>query len=235
VERVLPSPELKDRIADLAVGLASNCDFADTEVEELIRKHMKHARLLPFVAFVTPEFEWIAGFSGSERPEEILRIIEEVENSPLLQLPENRRKWIATLVERSKRSAEAGNWMRVMRNVRETRGVFGRSPERDALEAIADKARAWANGRFAAAIELAQTGGDLRDARKAIEEARKHFRKEPEYRDAGRGLSAIRRVAEIRKLEGDGEPDMALRKKAAEEYKGTPWAAAFEVKAPTDK
>jgi len=201
---------------------------------QIMREHLAGAQMLPFVALVTHDGKWVGGFSGFKQPAEFLRILEAAEKSPLLQASEATRKKLKTLVERSEKSAAAGNWKGVMRNVQSARKLSGRCPERTALYAIADQARAWANAQFATAIRLAQTGGDLKEALKAISEVRKHFTKEPEADDAALGLKAIRRVEQIRKIEGEGEPDTELRRKSAEKYKDTRWTAAFEVKAPGD-
>lgn len=197
-----------------------------------MRERLPTARTLPFVAFVTYDGKWVGGYSGYKQPAEFLKVLEAAERSPLLQASEAVRKKLETLVERSEKSAKAGNWKGVMRNVQAARKLHGRCKERDALYAIAGQARVWANGKLDTAIELAQTGGDLKAALKAISEVRKHFTKEPEADDAALGLKAIRRVEQIRKIEGDGEPDTALRAKAAEKYKDSRWAAAFQTKAP---
>jgi hypothetical protein len=235
VERVLPSDEIKKRIADLAVGLAANCDQPEGDVEKIMREHLAGAQMLPFVAFVTYDGKWVGGYSGFKQPADFLRVLEAAEKSPLLQASEAVRKKLQPLVERSEKSAEAGNWKGVVRNVQSARKLHGRCPERTALNGLMDKARAWATGQFDTAIKLAQTGGDLKAALKAISEVRKHFTKEPEADDAALGLKAIRRVEQIRRIEGEGERKTDLRLKAAEKYKDTRWAAAFDVKAPQDE
>lgn len=223
---------MRKRIADLAVGLASDCDSPEGDVQQMMREHLPNARTLPFVAFITYDGKWVGGFSGSKRSPEFLAAVEAAENSPLLQASEATRKKLAKLVERSTHSAEAGNWKGVVGNDQAARKLRGRCPEREALAALMGKARAWANGHCATAIEAAQTGGDLKAATKALSEVRKHFTKEPEADDAATGLKAIRRLEQIRRIEGDGEPEAELRKNAAEKFKDTRWTAVFATKAP---
>lgn len=64
MQRVLPDPKIKQRLADLAVGLASNCDAPEQSVEQLMRANLPNARTLPFVAFVSHDGKWVRGFSG---------------------------------------------------------------------------------------------------------------------------------------------------------------------------
>ena len=56
---------MKKRLGSLVVGLASDCDNPETDVEKIMRAHLPDAQTLPFVAFVTHHGKRVRGFSGS--------------------------------------------------------------------------------------------------------------------------------------------------------------------------
>lgn len=62
--RVLPHPSIRGRIRRVAVGLVAECDRPEPAVQQLFRRHLRGARMLPFVGIVTPEGRWVTGFSG---------------------------------------------------------------------------------------------------------------------------------------------------------------------------
>ncbi len=65
VSRVLPAPRIRSRISDACVGLAADCDDPDPKVEAVFRQAMPEASLLPFVAVVSPDLEYVTGWQGS--------------------------------------------------------------------------------------------------------------------------------------------------------------------------
>ncbi len=62
--RVLPHARIRDRIANIAVGLVAECDRPESKVYWLFKRNLHNARMLPFVAFVTPKGGWVTGFAG---------------------------------------------------------------------------------------------------------------------------------------------------------------------------
>ena len=48
MQRVLPDPSVKDRIAKLCVGLAADCDAPEDSVERLMSANLAGAQTLPF-------------------------------------------------------------------------------------------------------------------------------------------------------------------------------------------
>ena len=64
VSRVVTDPRVRPRIAKVAVGLAAECDRPEPGVQRLFNRHLANARMLPFVAFLTAEGEYITGFAG---------------------------------------------------------------------------------------------------------------------------------------------------------------------------
>ncbi len=64
VAQVLPAPAVKSRISAACVGLAADCDEPDPRVEAVFQKSMPNASLLPFVAVVSPDLEYVTGWQG---------------------------------------------------------------------------------------------------------------------------------------------------------------------------
>lgn len=65
VSRVLPAPAVKSRLSAACVGLAADCDEPDPRVESIFRRAMPDASLLPFVAVVSPDLEYVTGWQGA--------------------------------------------------------------------------------------------------------------------------------------------------------------------------
>jgi hypothetical protein len=65
VSRVLPTAGLRERFAANTVGLAADCDEPDPKLEALFKIGLgPDAKALPFVAFASPDLEWIGGWAG---------------------------------------------------------------------------------------------------------------------------------------------------------------------------
>lgn len=222
MERVLPDPEVKERIADLAVGLASNCDAPEGDVEKLMREHLKGASTLPFVAFVTHDGRWVGGFSGYRDVAAFRKALDDAEGSPLIQASEAVRKKLAGLGQKAAKAAEAGDWKGVVAAAREAGKTTGRCSERKALAALRAKAKAWASARLDEAAKAAR-GGDSAAAQAAIAEVRLQYAGEPEAAEADAGAKAVRKLS----LLPAGEAGARAREKAAEEFRGTRWEAIF--------
>jgi len=223
VERVLPGSEVKDRIQDLAVGLAADCDAPEADVERLMRENLKGANMLPFAAFVTHDGKWVGGFSGFRDAAEFLKVLDAAEQSPLIQASEATRKKLGGLADKATKAAEAGDWKTVATACREAAKSSGRCPERKALVALRKKAGAWASGRLDEAVAAARAG-DVAKAQAAIADVRKQLAGDPEADDADTGTKALRRLAAI----PAGEAGARNREKAAVEYRESRWAAIFE-------
>lgn len=229
MERVLPDKDIAARIADIAVGLATDCDRPERDVDKILSEHLKGAQMLPFVAFLGHDGKWVAGYSGFKGKDEFLKVLEQAENDPALQASDAVRKKLAVIVTRAGKAAEKGDWKTVMRTAKDAAKTTGRCPERTQLGEIVGKAKAWATGEFDAAIRLAQSGGSLEDARAKLMEVRKQFGGEPEADDADKGLKALQRLASIAKTEAGGGDGTASREKAFREFEGTRWTAIFEA------
>jgi hypothetical protein len=229
---------VKARIGALAVGLAADCDSPERDVESLMSTNLPGAGTLPFAGFVTPDLKWVGGFSGYKDESGFLGVLEAAEKSPLLDATEAVKKKLATLADKATKAAEKGDWKTVMASGTEAAATTGRCPDRGRLEDLVKKARAWAEERLAGVVADVRKGGDLPAARKALEDVRKAFAGEAEAEDAAKGLKALQRIGNIRAVEADpkGLDPESIRKKAAKEYEGSRWAAAFgkEAAAPAE-
>jgi len=228
VERVLPSDEVKAKVAALTVGLASDCDSPEGDVDQLVRKNLSGASTLPFVGLVAYDGTWVAGFSGFKDAAGLLAVLEEAEKSPVLQASAATQKKIAGLATRAEKSAGKGDWKSVLKAGRDVMKMYGRCPERETLAGLVKQARDWAAGRFAEVERICRSGGDLAEARKVLGEVRKHFTGEPERDESDAGLKAIQRLATIVSVESRGSAPEGLREKAVAEHKDSRWARIFE-------
>jgi hypothetical protein len=65
VSRILPTAGLRERFVANAIGLAADCDEPDPKLEALFKIGLgPDAKALPFVAFASPDLEWIGGWAG---------------------------------------------------------------------------------------------------------------------------------------------------------------------------
>jgi len=71
VERILPN--LKAGLGAACVGLAADCDEPDPRIEALFRRAMPDASMLPFVAIVTPDLQFVTGWQGGIGADEVVR------------------------------------------------------------------------------------------------------------------------------------------------------------------
>ncbi len=67
VQSVVPRPEVAALLQEHFVPLASDCDEAEPEVEELAMK-LEDAMMLPFVLFVDAQGQFLTGSSGPVSP-----------------------------------------------------------------------------------------------------------------------------------------------------------------------
>jgi hypothetical protein len=78
-ERILPHPRIRGRLSAAAVGLAADCDHPEGSVYWLFRRNLPGARMLPFVAFLTEDGQWVTGWSGSRSLEFVSQSLEVAE------------------------------------------------------------------------------------------------------------------------------------------------------------
>ena len=232
MERALPSAEVKPRIAAAAIGRGTDCDAPEDSVEDLMRSHLTDARTLPFVGLLTPDGEWIDGWSGHKDAAGVLAVLTKAQQSPLLAATPAVQKRLDKLAKDATTAAQKGAWKAVLVAARDAGKSIGRCEQRDTIRAAEQQARAWAAEQLATAVQEARSGGDLTPVRKRIAEVRRHFGDEPEGLDAEQGRKAVLRLTQIRDAETQPNPKKDLREKAAETFAGSRWPAIFERPAP---
>ena len=226
MQRVIPHAHVKDRLADLAVGLAADCDNTEPGVEEILRAGLPKATGLPFVAFVTYDGKWVDGYAGSTNSDTFLESLAKAEKAPSLQASPAVRKKITGLAARAQREAKKGKWKAVVRAHQTAAKLTGRCAERTELNALMTRARAWAEAQLNSAAKLGATGTDLPTAEKLIKSIKSAFANEPESKDAAKGLKAFKALTKIQKAEA-GTRDEPAREKAAARYEGSRWTIIF--------
>ena len=222
---------MKDRVAKLFVGLAAPCDPPGQEraVAELMQANLKGAQTLPFVGFVTPDLQWVAGFSGGKSASGLASVIDAVENSPLLQASPEVTKKLTALAEQAAAAAEKAQWPKVLAAAKQASALRGRSPIREQIDVALGQARAWAATEMTGILDVVRSGGDRSAARAALKKVSGAFVGEPEAREADAGMKAIDKYGVILAIAPDKQA--AAREKAAKDFAGTRWTALFAAPA----
>lgn len=233
MQRVLPTSPVKERIAALALGLAVDCDGPPSDVDEILRANLPDASALPFVAFLTPDGQWVDGASGFQDNAAMLALIERAAKSPLLEAKPAVRKQLEKPAATAMAAVAKSDWKTVLVAAREAGKSTGRCPERASIRAAEQQARAWAAAQLDTAAQEAAAGGDLVAVRKRLAAVKQHFTGEPEGADAETGSKAVQRLQTVREVEANPNPARDLRERSAAPYKGTRWAAIFAK--PSDK
>ena len=228
MERALPNPEVKSRLSAIAIGLAADCDAPDGGIDELMHQGLPGATGLPFVAILTPDGQWIDGFSGYRDAKELASFLDRAAKSPLLEAPAAVRKQLEKLATAATAAAARADWKPVLAAAREADKSHGRCPERTAIKAAEQKAREWLAAQYDAVFQAAATGADLAPARQRLADVKRHFAGEPEALDADTGTKALQRLKYVREIEANPNPARDLRERSAAMFPGTRWTALFE-------
>ncbi len=219
-------------MAELAIGLAADCDNPEPAVAKIFRAKLPGATGLPFVAFITHDTKWVDGYSGFKNTGDFQKVMEKADKSPYLQASKATRKKLAGIVARAEKAAGRGDWKSVMKAAKDTAKTSGRCPERKQMRALVAKAHGWAEAEIKRALKLARSADDLAQARKVLMDVRKRMARLPEADDAAEGLKALRQLTRIHKIEAAGKGKDGLREKAAAKFKESRWAAIFSKQAP---
>ena len=209
------------------MGLAAECDppAAEQAVADLLASKLGAGGSLPVAAFVTPDLKWVGGFRGYKDADEFSKFLEDVENSPVLAASPEVAKKLEALAGQATAAAEKALWPKVLSSARESAALFGRHAARAKIAAALVKAREYAEGELAKALDSVQKGGDRAAVRADLKKLASAFANEPEGKEADAGAKAVDRLTTI-----DGvapENQAAAREKAAREFAGTRWVNCF--------
>jgi hypothetical protein len=227
VQRVLTATPIKQRIGELAIGYAADCDRSDSDIGELLSTNLPDAKMLPFVAFLTPTGQWITGASGYQEPHELIALMNTAAASPLMNAAPEVQKALAKPAATATAAAAKGDWKPVLAVAREAKKTTGRCPERTAIAAAEKQARDYAAAEFAAVLAAAATPGDLAPLKKRLTALKAPYAGEPEATDCDTGLKALQQLQFVRDVEARGNPAKDLRARTAEPFQGTRWTALF--------
>src|SRR5262245_11190605 len=216
----------------VAVGLAVEWYSADPAIEDLCMKNLPDPRQAPMVGFLTPEGTWVDGFSGSIDTPAFLKVLERVEQSPLLNAAPAVRKQLEKHAAGVGPACDKGDWQPVLIAAREAKKSYGRCPERDAINAAEKKAREWAATELDAVVQEAKAGGDIAALRKRLGVVKQKFAGEPEAADVDTGLKALTKLTLVRDVEAGGNPARDLRERHRAPFNGTRWTALFDKPTP---
>ena len=114
----------------LAIGLASDCDSPESDVQQIMRANLPNATGLPFVAFITHDGKWVEGYSGFKSAGDFSKIMQKADKTPYLQASKATRKKIANIVKRADTAAARGDWKSVVKGSKAAAKMAGRCPER---------------------------------------------------------------------------------------------------------
>jgi hypothetical protein len=212
----------------LAVGLAAPCDPPGREDKlwQFMTEKFDGAPSLPFVAWVTHDFEYVHGFTGGRTLRQFEKDLEIVEASPLVPATLEVEKKITALAAKAAKAAETESWPTVLAAGREVAQLKGRCPQRDVLAEAVEQARDFAASRFDWVEDSVADAKDLKPLKAVLKGVQKQFKGEPEAETAKLGLKAVDTYARIAKL--DGEKAVVARGKAAATFKDTRWAPLFQ-------
>lgn len=212
VQKVLPSDSLRRRVQGLCVGLAADCDEPEPKVAAIFCANLPGAFLLPFVAVLSPDLEWVTGWSGGKSAEEV---------GMHLDRGEAFRR--SARVAEAKRAAEAGRWGRVVRLAQEAGG--GRSgPDAEEWRALLARADAWAEKALADAVAAAKAGR-CEEAQRLLDAVEREMPGRWAADDAEVGKKALKRREALEAIAKDAQAE--ARRAARTEYAGTRWAVLF--------
>jgi len=228
---------VRDRIANSCVGLAACCDPPDVEDKLLFffSEKFEGATSLPFGVFMTPDFEFVHGFTGSRSVKQFQADLDLVEKHPLFPATAEAAAKLTKLGERAAKDAAAEKWAKVLKTGRAGAAIRGACPERKALDDAVAAARKYAESRFMWVETEAKTADDVVAMTKELRAVQKLFKGEPEAAAAKLGQKAVITALAIRVAAEDTGADTAdARKIAAEQYAGTRWEWLFRKRPPPD-
>jgi hypothetical protein len=207
------------------VGLSSDCDRPESEVDRLLSAHLGAAGALPVVAFVTRDLKWVGGYRGYKDAGGFAAVLADIENSPVLNASPADAKKLESLAAQADKALEKAQWPNVMAAWKGAAAIQGNSPFRARIEAAVARARVWADGELTKGLESVKAGGDRNALRAVLKKVSTTFAGEPEQKEADVGVKALDKLSVIEGLAADQQT--VAREKAAKDFAGTRWTALF--------
>jgi hypothetical protein len=182
---------------------------------------------------MTPDFEFVHGFTGSRSVEQFQADLDLVEQHPLFPATEKDALRLAKLGEKAAKDAAAEKWAKVLKTGRAGTAIRGACAERSALDEAVAAARAYAESRFMWIEEEVKTTDDPSSLTKELAGLQRLFKGEPESETATLGKLAVKTALAIRTtLATDETKGNTMRDQAAVKYEGTRWEWLFRKRPP---
>jgi len=226
---------VRERISESCVGLAACCDPPEVEEQLLFyfSEKFPKAQSLPFGVFMTPDFEFVHGFTGSRSVEQFQADLDLVEAHPLFPATEKDALKLAKLGEKAAKDAAAKKWAKVLKIGREGAAIRGACAERKALHDAVAAAREYAESRFMWIENQVKTGTDITALTKELAAVQKLFKGEPESETAKLGKAAVKTALAVRTtIATDEAKGAAMREDSAGKYADTRWVWLFRKRPP---
>jgi len=234
VEGVLPTKPVRARISKIAVGLAAACDPPGVERKLLLyfTEKFGDATSLPFIAFMTHDFQFVHGYTGSRTIAEFEQDLDIVENHPLCPATAEDAAKLAQLGAKAITAAEDGDLPKVLALGKKGAAIRGRCDERAQLDEAMQFARDYAESEFVRIEEaLVEDPADKKAAaawRSDLKKLAKLFEDEPEEATAKLGVVAVTAYGKITAMDPEKPEKIATANaEALEVMKGTRWAPLF--------
>lgn len=223
----MPTEPVKSRIAELAIGLAINCDESPEFFNELFARELPDANMLPFIAILTSEGTWVDGFSSYKDEKQLAAFLETANKSKRFDATPEAQKQLATISKAATTGLTKNNWKLVHQAVKQSKQVFGRCPERAPLRAAGQQLQTWLKNKFDSVVNDAVSGAKLIAAKKHLLAVQRVYKGDPEEAIAKRGVQAIKALNKLRSAEARANTRPGLREDAANKFRDTPWHAMF--------
>jgi hypothetical protein len=218
---VIPDATVRTRLSKVAVGLATDCDDPEPAVEEMLRRHLPSAEELPFAGFMRSDGRWICGFSGAIAPSQFLEHVAAVERIVAADRAADRTRAqgdASTLLSRAQAAAQKGAWCDVVKYCREA------GPSDRAMQALKQRARAWAESRLVVATSYLRARR-YDDAATECSTVARAMAGEPEAEDAAKGTRTAGALRTLDTIGRDSASAASILSRAKEDVRGSRWEA----------
>jgi hypothetical protein len=228
--RIIPQPEVSADLGSIAVGYYDDVDANPASQSfQILRTNLPDAMTLPLCGWLTPDLQWVHGYSGGR---DAARFRAEIATA---RARFRALSAAATPAAPARLGRSLGRSIGGPEVVRETvaratpavarEDVHLAGAGRLAAPGSEDALRAWANDRLDRAVD-ALVALDYARARAILAEVRSKTAGFPEEREAEKGEVAIHNLDRIDRAE-DARVATRIRDAARQDLAGTRWAPLF--------